>query len=62
MISAQREINHKLEILKYAKEIRSISKTCRYFGISRQVFTGGKGDMTNMGRRACKSKAVTDTF
>ncbi len=38
MLQAQREINHKLKILKYAKETRNISKTCRYFGISRQVF------------------------
>lgn len=36
MISTQKEINHKLRILKYAEETGSVSKTCRYFGISRQ--------------------------
>jgi transposase InsO family protein len=38
MDSAEREINYKLKILKYAQGIRNISKTCRYFGISRQVY------------------------
>ena len=38
MDSAEREINHKLKIFKYAEEMRTISKACRYFGISRQVY------------------------
>ncbi len=28
---------HKIKVLKYAKEIDHITKTCRYFGISREL-------------------------
>jgi transposase InsO family protein len=38
MTKAQRDIARKLRILKHAEEIRNVSKTCRYFGISRESF------------------------
>ena len=38
MTKAQRDINLKLRVLNYAKEIGNISKACRYFGISRKAF------------------------
>ena len=38
MTKAQRDIKRKLRVLKYAQEIKNISKTCRYFGISRQTY------------------------
>ena len=34
----QREIQRKLRILRYAKEIGHVAKTCRYFGIGRSSF------------------------
>lgn len=38
MTPEQRDINRKLRVLAYAQESRNVSKTCRYFGISRQTF------------------------
>jgi hypothetical protein len=38
MTKAQQDINRKLQILNYAKEIGNISKACCYFGISRQRY------------------------
>lgn len=38
----QRDIKRKLKVLEYAQEIGNISKTCRYFGISRQSFYAWK--------------------
>jgi len=38
MTKAQRDINRKLRVLSYARQIGKSSKTCRYFGISRQTF------------------------
>ena len=35
---AQRGITRKLRILNHAQEINNSSKTCRYFGISRETF------------------------
>lgn len=35
---AQQDISRKLKVLNYAKKIRNISKTCRYFGICRETF------------------------
>jgi transposase-like protein len=37
-IQQQRDISRKLRILNHAKETRNISKTCRYFGVSREIF------------------------
>ena len=38
MTKAQRDISRKLRVLNYAEQIKNISKTCRYFGISRQTY------------------------
>jgi len=38
MTQAQRDIKRKLRILNYAQEIGNVSKACRYFGISREIF------------------------
>jgi transposase-like protein len=35
---AQRDIRRKLRILKHAQETGNVSKTCRFFGISREIF------------------------
>ena len=35
---AKDDIRRKLKVLNYAKEIGNVSKTCRYFGISRESF------------------------
>ena len=38
MTQDQREINRKLRVLEYAKEIVTVSKACRFYGLSRQGF------------------------
>jgi transposase InsO family protein len=38
MTNAQRDIQKKLRVLDHAQQTRNVSKTCRYFGISRQTF------------------------
>jgi len=38
MTKAQADINRKLRILRHGAESRNIAKTCRYFGISREIF------------------------
>jgi transposase-like protein len=38
MTKTQRDISRKPRVLAYAQQIHNISKTCRYFGISRQTF------------------------
>ena len=38
MTQDQREINRKLRVLEYAKEIGNVSKACRFYGLSRQGF------------------------
>jgi transposase InsO family protein len=35
---AHRDIRRKLRIINHARETRNISKTCRFFGISREIF------------------------
>jgi hypothetical protein len=35
---AQQDISRKLRVLNHAKESSNVSKTCRYFGISRDTF------------------------
>ena len=35
MTPEERDISRKLRVLTYAKKIKNVSKTCRYFGISR---------------------------
>jgi transposase-like protein len=38
MKQAERDIRIKLHIFKYAEESGNVSKTCRYFGISRSTY------------------------
>lgn len=38
MTQAQRDIHRKLGILTHAQQTGNASKTCRYFGISRETF------------------------
>jgi transposase InsO family protein len=38
MTNAQRDIQKKLRVLDHAQQTGNVSKTCRYFGISRQTF------------------------
>jgi len=35
---AQRDIRRKLKVFEHAKSLKNISRTCRYFGISRDTF------------------------
>jgi hypothetical protein len=37
-VQAKRDISRKLRILNHGRESGDISKTCRYFGISREIF------------------------
>ncbi len=46
---AQRDIKRKLRILNHAKESKNVSKTCRYFGISRETFYKWKRDYMQHG-------------
>ena len=38
MMKPRRDAFHKLRILKYAEDIGSVVKTCRYFGVGRASF------------------------
>lgn len=38
MTQAQRDIRRKLRVLNYAQEIGNVARTCRFFGISREIF------------------------
>ncbi len=38
MTVSEREIKRKLRVLNHSKEVKSISKTCRFYGLSRQSF------------------------
>jgi transposase-like protein len=38
MTQAQRDIKRKLAVLEHAEQSSNVSKTCRYFGISRDTF------------------------
>jgi transposase InsO family protein len=49
MTQAQRDIQRKLRILNYAAEIGNISKACRYFGISREIFYQWKRSYAHQG-------------
>ena len=56
MTKAQRDINRKLRVLNYAKEIGNISKACRYFGISRESFYRWKQPYDTRGEKALINK------
>jgi transposase InsO family protein len=51
MTSAQRDITRKLRTLDYADQIGNVSKTCRYFGISRDTFYRWKRDYHQNGEQ-----------
>lgn len=46
---AKSDINRKLKVLRHAEATRNISKTCRYFGISRESFYQWKRAYTKYG-------------
>jgi hypothetical protein len=52
MIKAQRDIKRKLRVLNHAKETGNVSKTCRYFGISREAFYQSKRAYEKYGEKA----------
>jgi len=52
MTKAQRDIKRKLRVLNYAKDIGNVSKTCRYFGISRETFYLWKRAYEQCGEKA----------
>ena len=49
---AKRDICRKLKILNHARETGNISKTCRYFGISREIFYQWKRSYESHGETA----------
>jgi transposase len=61
MTKAEHDIKRKLAVLNHAEEIGNISKACRYFGISRQVFYKWKrlyqlrGDIGLINGKPCPS-------
>jgi len=46
---AKNDINRKLKILRHAKTTGNVSKTCRYFGISRESFYTWKRSYEKLG-------------
>ncbi len=52
MTQAQRDIRKKLRVLNHAKETGNVSKTCRYFGISRETFYQWKRKYEQHGEEA----------
>ncbi len=46
---AKRDIRRKLKILNHPRETGNISKTCRYFGISREIFYQWKRSYDSLG-------------
>ena len=51
MTSGERDIARKLRALNYADQIGNVSKTCRYFGISRDTFYRWKRDYHQNGEQ-----------
>ena len=52
MTSAQRDINRKLRFLKHAQMTGSVSKSYRYFGISRTAFYDWKKALNEKGEQS----------
>ena len=50
MTQAERDIRRKLRIFKHAEEIGNVSKTCRYFGISRSAYYAWKQRDAQLGK------------
>ncbi len=51
-LQAERDIKRKLRIIKHAKESGNVSKTCRYFGISRETFYKWKRNYLKNGEKS----------
>jgi transposase InsO family protein len=49
---AQADIRRKLKVLNHVKETGNVSKTCRYFGISRETYYKWKRDYESKGESA----------
>jgi len=49
---AQADIRRKLKVINYGKENGNVSKTCRYFGISRETYYKWKRDYEAIGESA----------
>jgi transposase-like protein len=49
MTQAQRDIQRKLRILEQAAQTENVSKTCRYYGISRTQFYEWKRNLIERG-------------
>lgn len=47
-----RDISRKLRVLNHAKESGNVSRTCRYFGVSRETFYQWKKTYARDGERA----------
>ena len=52
MTQAQRDIRRKLKVLEHARQTGNISRTCRYFGVSRQTFYQWKRAYERRGEEA----------
>ena len=58
MMKPRREAFHKLRILKYAEEIGSVVKTCRYFGVGRASFYRWKNAYERFGKAGMVDRRV----
>lgn len=56
MTKAQRDISRKLRVLSSGQQIRNVSKTCRYFGISRQTYYEWKQAYAERGEEGLVNK------
>ena len=52
MTQAEREISRKVKVFNYAKVSGNVSKACRHFGISREIFYRWKRAYENFGEEA----------
>jgi transposase-like protein len=55
-VQAKRDISRKVRVLNHALQSGNISKTCRYFGISREIFYQWKRTYEKVGEKARVSK------
>jgi transposase len=51
-LKEQSDIRRKLKVLNYAKQIKNITKACRYYGISRETFYQWKRAYEKDGEKA----------
>ena len=50
-VQTKRDISRKLRILNHGRESGNISKTCRYFGISREIYYQWKRSYKELGEK-----------